>query len=52
VLLDAAQGDRRLLMDAVGFMIAQLLPPEYRGEYADDAPDLAAARDLIRSVAQ
>ena len=29
-------GDRRLMMDHVGFAIAGLLPPEYQGAYADD----------------
>lgn len=51
-LLERAGGDRRLIMDAVGLSIAQLLPAEYRGVYADDAPDLDAARSLIRSAAQ
>jgi hypothetical protein len=32
------------MMDAVGLAIADLLPPEYRGAYADDAPDLDDAR--------
>jgi 1-acyl-sn-glycerol-3-phosphate acyltransferase len=29
-------GDRRVMMDHLGFAIAELLPPEYRGAYADD----------------
>jgi 1-acyl-sn-glycerol-3-phosphate acyltransferase len=33
-LHDGAKGDRRLMMDAVGAKIAQLLPPEYRGTYS------------------
>ena len=49
-LLQPAGGDRRLIMDAVGLTIAPLLPPEYQGAYADDAPDLDEARRLIQSV--
>jgi 1-acyl-sn-glycerol-3-phosphate acyltransferase len=30
-------GDRHLMMEAAGFAIAELLPPEYRGAYASDA---------------
>jgi 1-acyl-sn-glycerol-3-phosphate acyltransferase len=44
LLRGLARGDRRLMMDAVGLAIADLLPPEYRGAYADDAPDLDDAR--------
>lgn len=29
-----ANGDRRAMLDAIGFAIAALLPPEYRGVYA------------------
>jgi hypothetical protein len=35
---------RGLLMDVVGLLIARQLPSEYRGAYADDAPNLEAAR--------
>jgi hypothetical protein len=34
-------------MDAVGLAIAELLPPEYRGAYADRSPDLAVARGVL-----
>ena len=44
--------DRRLLMDVVGLAIAELLPPEYRGAYADDAADLDDARCLMRTLRQ
>jgi 1-acyl-sn-glycerol-3-phosphate acyltransferase len=48
VLLEAAGGDRRLTMDAVGLAVAALLPAEYRGVYIDGFPEpqrvLAAAR--------
>ena len=43
-------GDRRLMMDVIGLAIAQLLPPEYRGAYGDDAADLEDARRLLRAV--
>ena len=34
-LLMHARGNRRLIMDCVGIAIAEMLPPSYRGEYAD-----------------
>jgi 1-acyl-sn-glycerol-3-phosphate acyltransferase len=36
--------DRRMMMDVAGLSIAELLPPEYRGVYADSASDLAGAQ--------
>jgi 1-acyl-sn-glycerol-3-phosphate acyltransferase len=33
-LHEASDGDRRLMMDAVGAKIAALLPPDYRGTYS------------------
>jgi 1-acyl-sn-glycerol-3-phosphate acyltransferase len=45
-------GDRRLMMDVIGLAIAQLLPPEYRGAYGDDAADFEDARRLLRAVGQ
>ena len=33
-LHDGSKGDRRLMMDAVGAKIAELLPPDYRGTYS------------------
>jgi hypothetical protein len=45
-----AGGDRRLMMDAVGLAIAALLPPDYRGAYADTAPDLGDARRVLNSL--
>jgi hypothetical protein len=35
------------MMDAISLAIAERLPPEYRGAYADDAPDLDEARALL-----
>ena len=46
VLRERTGSDRRLLMDVIGLAIASLLPPEYRGAYADDAPDLDQARHI------
>ena len=42
--------DRRLVMDIVGLAIAELLPSEYRGAYADNAADLDDARRLLRGL--
>jgi len=50
VLRERAGGDRRLMMDAVGLAVAELLPPEYRGAYADDVRDLDDARKLASSA--
>ena len=35
-LHDRMGGDRRLMMDSIGYAIAALLPPDYRGAYAND----------------
>ena len=40
---------RGLVMDVVGLLIARQLPPEYRGAYADSAPNLEAARAIAES---
>ncbi|MEP6916771.1 MAG: lysophospholipid acyltransferase family protein, partial [Acidobacteriota bacterium] len=42
-----AGADRRLMMDAAGLAIADLLPAEYRGHYGDRAVDLSAARRVL-----
>jgi hypothetical protein len=47
----AAAGDRRVMVDAVGLAIAQILPPEYRGVY-EDAGQYSEARDLLQAVAR
>ena len=49
-LRERARRDRRLIMDSVGVAIAELLPPEYRGAYGDQAPHLEDARRLFRNV--
>jgi 1-acyl-sn-glycerol-3-phosphate acyltransferase len=47
ILRQRARRDRRLIMDCVGLAIARLLPPAYRGVYADDVDGLEAARKLL-----
>jgi 1-acyl-sn-glycerol-3-phosphate acyltransferase len=42
--------DRQLLVDSVGVAIADLLPPAYRGAYADQQPDRIDARRISRTV--
>ena len=44
-LFARAAGRRPVFADALGFLIADLLPPEYRGEYGAVSPALAAARE-------
>jgi 1-acyl-sn-glycerol-3-phosphate acyltransferase len=51
ILSDLAAGERRLMMDVVGLAIAGLLPPEYRGAYADPTDDLDHARRLAADLA-
>jgi len=46
-LRDAADGNRRLLMDAIGVAIADLLPVAYRGVYGGDTADVADARRVL-----
>jgi 1-acyl-sn-glycerol-3-phosphate acyltransferase len=49
-LQDAARGNRRLVMDAIGCAIAAVLPEKYRGAYRGDAPDLGPARRVCRAT--
>jgi 1-acyl-sn-glycerol-3-phosphate acyltransferase len=49
-LAEGADGNRRLMMDAVGVAIARLLPPEYQGAYADSEPGLDDARRVASGV--
>ena len=46
-LVARAAGDRRLVMDAIGLAVAEVLPPVYRGLYrnADSFPD---AKSVLR----
>jgi hypothetical protein len=46
VLLERCRNRRGLIMDAVGFAIAELLPAAYRGAYAGGDPGLEPASDL------
>ena len=45
-----ACSSRQLRMDVVGMAIAQLLPPEYRGVYVNDSPELGEARAIADTV--
>ena len=45
-----AGGNRRLIMDGLGFAIAELLSPAYRGVYGDDAPRDERAYRLHQKV--
>ncbi len=46
-LLKANQGNRQLLMDAVGVLVAEVLPESYRGAYGANGPDLQEAQRLV-----
>ena len=48
-LLALAGGDRRLVMDAVGLAVAELLPPAYRGAYRN-FDGFPKARDVLRDA--
>jgi 1-acyl-sn-glycerol-3-phosphate acyltransferase len=50
VLVAAANTDRRLIMDAIGIAVAELVPPEYRGVYVDPGqfPDAKTVIDRVR----
>lgn len=45
----AAGGDRKLVVDAIGLAIADVLPPEYRGVYGDPSA-FAGARHIRATV--
>jgi 1-acyl-sn-glycerol-3-phosphate acyltransferase len=47
-LRKVANGDRRLMMDVIGLAMASLLPPAYRGVYADGVEGLDEARMLVQ----
>lgn len=48
-LLASADGDRRLVMDAIGLAVAGLLPSQYRGVYRN-ADDFSKARDVLEAA--
>jgi 1-acyl-sn-glycerol-3-phosphate acyltransferase len=49
-LRDRSNGDRRLMMDAVGLAIAELLPEDYKGVYAPGAEGMDEAGAVLRAV--
>ena len=49
-LREKAGGDRRIMMDAIGLAIAELLPLEFQGVYENGAADLGEARRLRDDV--
>jgi 1-acyl-sn-glycerol-3-phosphate acyltransferase len=48
-LTERAHGNRRLVMDSLGYAVAQLLPEEYRGAYGPDrhVPAYRLCRDVF-----
>lgn len=48
-LFAAAHGDRRIVMDAVGLAVAELLPPTYRGVYGN-TDDFSKARSVLEAA--
>ncbi len=50
-LIEAARGNRRLMMDAIGVSIARLLPAPYRGVYGEERSDLDGPRRLVCELA-
>ncbi len=51
-ILDACGNNRVLCMHVIGILIARLLPPAYRGAYAETAPKLGKARELARELSE
>lgn len=49
-LWQGSGGNRRVAMDAIGVAIARLLPPEYRGAYADVSGELGEAARLCDAI--
>jgi 1-acyl-sn-glycerol-3-phosphate acyltransferase len=49
-LQEQSGGDRRLMIDAVALAVAQVLPSEYRGAYAEGVEGLDAARQLLAGL--
>ena len=50
LLFERCSRRRALAMDSVGFLIADVLPPEYRGVYAGGDPELESAREIARAL--
>jgi 1-acyl-sn-glycerol-3-phosphate acyltransferase len=51
-LRTAAAGDRRVMVDAIGLAIAELLPTGYQGVYAPGGAGLAAAQQVLARCRQ
>lgn len=49
LLIAAASADRRVIMDAIGLAVAELVPPEYRGVYAEPG-QFSDARNVVEHV--
>jgi len=49
-LRERALNDRRLMVDAIGCAIADLLPEHYRGVYATGIPEVETARRLLAAL--
>ena len=49
-LREGAAEDRRLMMDVIGAAVAQLLPPEFKGSYREDAAGLGEARGVLHDL--
>jgi 1-acyl-sn-glycerol-3-phosphate acyltransferase len=49
-LHDRSGGDRRLMMDCIGYAIAALLPEEYRGVYGGETGDDEPARAMAAAI--
>ena len=49
-IMEASRGNRRLIMDCIGFAIAQLLPEKYRGVYGDAGVLSENPRRLARQL--
>jgi hypothetical protein len=50
VLEERAHGDRRLIVDCIGFAVAELLPHEYRGVYAEGVAHVSDAHRISREL--
>ena len=46
-LVGRADGDRRVVMDAIGLAVAEAVPPKYRGVYGDEG-GFAKAKKVLQ----
>ena len=49
-LFERCRGRRPLAVDVIGFLIAHLVPPAYRGFYGEPTPSLSRASDIAREI--